>query len=105
MGAFLYRERTRERDFHMRTKSDVLGELRAMLQDVFVAKSAGGAHARLARAHGYVDGYMRALLEIGVVSRPELLEIVSEEREKVSGPAIREILLIDDPNQDAVAVA
>ena len=73
----------------MRTKAEVLGELRTMLRDIFVAKSQGETHARLARAHGYVDGYMRALLETGVAGKQELLELVASERERVSGPAMR----------------
>jgi hypothetical protein len=79
----------------MRTKSEILGELKQMLRDVFAAKSAGETYARLARAHGYVDGYMRALLEVGYLSRAELLEIVGAERERESGPAIRTIEDID----------
>lgn len=62
-----------------------------MLKDVFAAKAAGESHGRLARAHGYVDGYMRALLETDVLTKGELLEIVASERERVSGPAIRTI--------------
>ncbi len=73
----------------MRTKVEIVNELRTMLRDVFVAKSAGGTYSRLARAHGYVDGYMRALLETGTVSKEELLAIVATEREHVSGPAMR----------------
>lgn len=73
----------------MRTKAEVLGELRTMLRDIFVAKSQGETHARLARAHGYVDGYMRALLETGLATKHELLELVASERERVSGPAMR----------------
>jgi hypothetical protein len=73
----------------MRTKVEIVNELRTMLRDVFVAKSAGETYSRLARAHGYVDGYMRALLETGIVSKNELLAIVAAEREQVSGPAMR----------------
>lgn len=73
----------------MRTKVEIVNELRAMLRDVFVAKSSGETYSRLARAHGYVDGYMRALLETGTVSKEELLTIVAAEREQVSGPAMR----------------
>ncbi|MGH7280521.1 MAG: hypothetical protein ACRELY_03285 [Polyangiaceae bacterium] len=64
-------------------------DLRSMLADIFVAKAAGETHTRLSRAHGYVDGFMRALLETGMVSKEELLEIVAAERERASGPAIR----------------
>jgi hypothetical protein len=75
----------------MRTKVEIVNELRTMLRDVFVAKSSGETYSRLARAHGYVDGYMRGLLETGTVSKEELLAIVSGEREQVSGPAMRAI--------------
>jgi hypothetical protein len=74
---------------NMRTKNEVLTTLRDMLRDVFSAKAAGETYSRLSRAHGYVDGYMRALLEMGLVTRQELLEIVAGEREKSSGPALR----------------
>jgi hypothetical protein len=73
----------------MRTKQEIISELRTMLRDIFVAKSAGENYARLSRAHGYVDGYMRALLEVGLVEKEELLAIVATEREFVSGPAMR----------------
>ena len=73
----------------MRTKTEVLNELRGMLRDIFAAKVAGETHARLARAHGYVDGYMRAILETGTASKEELLELVAAERERASGPAMR----------------
>ena len=73
----------------MKEKAQVVSELRSMLADVFSAKERGEAYARLARAHGYVDGYMRALLELGVVTKAELLEIVQVERERSSGPAVR----------------
>jgi hypothetical protein len=73
----------------MRTKSEVLTDLRVMLKDVLAAKAAGGTHQRIARAHGYVDGYMRALLDLEVLGKNELLEIVSAERERASGPAMR----------------
>lgn len=73
----------------MKAKAEVISEVRAMLCDVFNAKNAGEAYGRLARAHGYVDGYMRALLELGVVTKDELLEVVNAERERSSGPAMR----------------
>jgi hypothetical protein len=89
----------------MRTKVEILSELRSMLRDVFVAKSAGETYARLARAHGYVDGYMRALIDAGFVSKDELLTIVSAEREQVSGPAMRAIDSVQDPDEGGAFVA
>src|ERR1019366_5802892 len=61
----------------MRTKPELLSELQTMLRDVFAAASGGTAYARIARAHGYVDGFMRALLDMGVVQQRELVELVA----------------------------
>jgi hypothetical protein len=56
----------------------MLEDLRAMLKDVFTATARGGAYARVARAHGYVDGFMRALLDTNTVSKSDLLALVAE---------------------------
>ena len=85
----------------MKSKVEVLAELRTMLADVFTAKASGEAYGRLARAHGYVDGYMRALLDLGVADQPELLQLVAAERERASGPAVRVI----DPESGETAAA
>jgi hypothetical protein len=81
----------------MHTKAHMLEDLRAMLKDVFTATARGGAYARVARAHGYVDGFMRALLDTNTVSKSDLLALVAEERERISGPATRSTLDLDDP--------
>jgi hypothetical protein len=81
----------------MRAKAEIFEELKRMLHDVFIARAAGANYPRLARAHGYVDGYMRALLEAGLATKEELLELVASERTSVSGPATREIVL-EEPN-------
>ncbi len=73
----------------MHEKSEMLETLRIMLRDVFRLRQDGVAYARLARAHGYVDGYMRALLEANLVDKSELLAVVAEERAAVDGPATR----------------
>ncbi len=80
----------------MKQKTEVISELRTMLADVFAAKEKGEAYGRLARAHGYVDGYMRALLDIGIVTKAELLEVVNAERERASGPALRALAELEE---------
>jgi hypothetical protein len=75
----------------MRPKADLFDELQRLLHDLFTARAEGANYPRLARAHGYVDGYMRAMLESGQASKQELLELVARERARVSGPATREI--------------
>jgi hypothetical protein len=70
----------------MQTTTDrdaVLKHLRSLLRDVFVASQRDVAQARLARAHGYADGYMKALLQTGVVTQRELLAVVAEEQAAV----------------------
>ncbi len=82
----------------MKTKVEVLAELRSMLSDVFAAKAAGEVYGRLARAHGYVDGYMRALLDTGIATKAELLDVVNAERERSSEsrPAIRPMAELEE---------
>jgi hypothetical protein len=69
------------------SKTAMLENLKGMLKDVFKLRREGVAYARLSRAHGYVDGYMRVLLESGMVTRKELLELVASERIRADGPA------------------
>jgi hypothetical protein len=87
----------------MQSRVDVFAELRNMLRDMLAATAAGAVHGRIARAHGYVDGYMRALLDLGVASRHELLEVVASERERAGGPAIRVIDLATAQGDTAAA--
>ncbi len=69
------------------SKAEVLKDLETMLRDVLTATDGGRSYARMARAHGYVDGFMRGLLDSGFASKEELLEIVARERTRSSGPA------------------
>jgi len=77
------------------SKTQMREDLRKMLRDVFAARAAGTSYARMARAHGYVDGYMRAILEQGLATQDELLKIVAEERCRVDGPATRSLRYSD----------
>ena len=71
----------------MQTKDEVLDELRTMFRNVLASAAAGGG-SRVLRARGCVDGYMRALLDLGVATRAELLELIASERERADGPAV-----------------
>lgn len=46
----------------------------------------GAAGPKLARAQGFVDGYMRALLDAKLATQRELLAVVAEERSNINGP-------------------
>jgi hypothetical protein len=69
------------------SKAQVLRDLETMLQDVLTAAESGRSYPRMARAHGYVDGFMRGLLDAGFVSKEELLSIVARQRTAAAGPA------------------
>jgi hypothetical protein len=69
------------------SKPQMLDNLRVLLQDVFKLRREGAAYAKLSRGHGYVDGYMRSLLENGVATHQELLALVSAVRVAADGPA------------------
>jgi len=64
------------------TTDELKDTLRGMLRDMLQARFEGGRYADLARAHGYADGYMRALLDTGLVDQAELLQLVSRERRR-----------------------
>lgn len=74
-----------------KSKREMLDTLRQMLRDAFHARESGVAYPRLARAHGYADGYMRALMEAEIADHRELLALVSEERRSATGAATREL--------------
>lgn len=67
--------------------ANMLDTLRGLLREALVLKTAGGPHAKLTRANGAVDGYMRALLDAGLAEQSELLKLVAEERSALGGPA------------------
>jgi hypothetical protein len=77
------------------SKTELLENLRGMVRDMLRLRSDGGAYAKLARAHGYVDGYMRVLLETDAATHKELLALVADERRKFDGPAIKELTEAD----------
>jgi hypothetical protein len=60
--------------------------LRGLLRDMIEVDGRGARGDKLARVHGYVDGYMRALVDLGVASQKELLEIVIDERRRAAEP-------------------
>jgi hypothetical protein len=64
------------------SKQDMFEVLRALLHDVLRARFDGAPYAKLMRAHGYADGYMRGLLDSGMADRAELIALVGDVRRK-----------------------
>ena len=75
------------------SKTELLDNLRGMVRDMLRLRSEGGAYAKLARAHGYVDGYMLVLLETGIADTKTLLGLVAEERRLSDGAPTGEVTL------------
>ena len=63
-------------------RDQLLSVLKGLLKDVLKARFDGVAYAKLMRAHGYADGYMRALMDANLVDKDELLKLVGEERRR-----------------------
>lgn len=61
-------------------KDELKAAVVVLLDEVLKARFEGAAYARLSRAHGYADGYMRALQDAGLVDKHELLALVGETR-------------------------
>lgn len=72
-----------------RSKSQVeLHEvLRSLLRDSMRLHAEGAPGSRLGQADGYVDGFIRALVESGLSDHAAILKLVSEVRREVRGPA------------------
>jgi hypothetical protein len=84
------------------SKTELLDNLRGMVRDMLRLRSEGGAYAKLARAHGYVDGYMRVLLETGIADTKTLLGLVADERRKFDGPSTAQVT-VESAESAAVA--
>jgi hypothetical protein len=82
-------------------KQQMFEDLRSLLREALLQREHGGAYAKLARIHGTVDGYMRAMMDSGMASQRELLALVAATRAETLGPGTRELEL--EPPSAAVA--
>jgi hypothetical protein len=60
--------------------------LRSLLRDSLRLHHEGAAGSRLGQADGYVDGFIRALVESGASDHAAILALVREVRREVAGP-------------------
>ena len=63
-------------------REKMVGALRDRLHEAFMARYQGAAYARLARATGYADGYLQAMIDAGIVQEKDMLALVGEERQR-----------------------
>lgn len=59
---------------------ELKGTLRGLVRKTIETRFSGANYATLAQARGYADGYMRALLDAGLIDQKQLLALVNEER-------------------------
>jgi hypothetical protein len=64
------------------SKAEMLDTLKSLVQDMLRLRHEGANHGQFGRAHGYVDGYIRVMLDAGIASERELLDLVLEERNR-----------------------
>lgn len=69
------------------TKAESMAELRKGLRTMLALMNEGSTFPKLSRAQGWVDGYMRAMLDAKLATQRELLAVVAEERARMNGPA------------------
>jgi hypothetical protein len=70
-----------------KSKAEMHDILRALLRESLRLQSGGANQPKLALAQGYVDGFMRALVEAGLSDHQAMLEVVREVRAELGGPA------------------
>jgi hypothetical protein len=75
-----------------KSTAELVDQLRSLLREAFLLRQKGAAYARIQRAHGYADGYMRMLMDSGTMDARTLLSLVAEVRREVDGPATREVV-------------
>jgi hypothetical protein len=63
------------------SKEELLARVSELIRQVTEARFEGTQYAKLARAHGYADGYMRALMDAELVDRDALLKVVGGARQ------------------------
>ena len=69
------------------SNDEMIQRVQELVRQVTEARFEGALYAKLSRAHGYADGYMRALLDAGLVDRKTLLAAVGEARRDVVAEA------------------
>ena len=62
------------------TKSKAIKNLRIHLVRLFNARYEGTLHIDFSEHRGFIDGYINALEDMGVIGSDELLKIIAEER-------------------------
>jgi hypothetical protein len=74
------------------SRDALIQTLRGLLGEAFALHQKGGAGVRLGRSYGIADGYMLALIELGMATQQELGGVVAEVRAQRLGPATKTLV-------------
>lgn len=74
-----------------KSESELHEILKSLLRESMRLHNEGASGARLGRADGYVDGFVRALVEAGLTDHASILAIVKGVRREVGGAATGEL--------------
>jgi hypothetical protein len=69
-------------------REKLLKDLETKLEDLFRLRQEGVTTVKFAREQGYVDGFMRILIEQGIFTRKELLDLVVQQRVRSVRPVV-----------------
>lgn len=64
----------------MSIRKQTMSRLRTMVHELYDARYSGASAGRIYRAQGLADGYMRALIDMGIAKETELLALMQEEQ-------------------------
>lgn len=88
------------------TRRDLaLLRLQDALCQLFALRHKGVAHTQITQAQGVVDGYMNCLLDLGLSTEGELLDLVATTRRGVDGAATATVESSLTQDSDAQASA
>jgi hypothetical protein len=68
-------------------KARLVRTLKELVLETCRMRNEGVAYAKLAHCQGYADGYMKLLVDSGILTQSQLLDIVIDVRRGVDGPA------------------
>lgn len=74
-----------------KSRAELFDILRALLREALHLQAQGAGQPQLSKAQGYVDGFVRGLVESGVADHRALLAVVREVRAELGGPATGEL--------------
>lgn len=69
-----------------KSSAELYETLRSLLRDAIRLHAEGAPGSRLAQADGYVDGFIRAMVESGLSDHKAILGIVRGVRRELDGP-------------------